>query len=266
MKKLVSLTLALLLVLTVFEGLSLAVAENVKAGKAEPKRFGIIGAMDEEIASLTEAMTEPQIRAVAGMDFYEGTLDGVDVVIVKCGVGKVNAASCAQILIDLFGVDRIINTGVAGSLDARIDIGDIVVSTEAVQHDMDATALGFAPGEIPYDDVSVFPADDAMRRDAVEAVGAVAPEIQAFEGRVCSGDQFIASRKQKEAIISEFGGMCCEMEGAAIAQVCHLNGTPFVIIRAISDKADDSEEMSYMEFEQAAAERCAAITRYMIAH
>lgn len=266
MKKLISLTLVLLLALTVFGCLSLAIAENADAGKTEQKSFGIIGAMDEEIASLAEALTEPQVKTIAGMDFYAGMLDGVDVVIVKCGVGKVNAASCAQILIDVFGVDRIINTGVAGSLDARIDIGDIVVSTEAVQHDMDVTALGFAPGEIPYSDVSVFPADDAMRRDAVEAVGAVAPEIQVFEGSVCSGDQFIASREQKEAIIGEFGGMCCEMEGAAIAQVCHLNGTPFVIIRAISDKADDSEEMSYIEFEQAAAERCAAVTRYMIAH
>ncbi len=266
MKKLISLALVLLLALPVFGCLPLAVAENAEAVEAESKRFGIIGAMDEEVASLTEAMTEPQIRTVAGMDFYEGTLDGANAVIVKCGVGKVNASSCAQILIDVFGVDRVINTGVAGSLDAQIDIGDIVVSTEAVQHDMDATALGFARGEIPYSDTSIFPADEEMRRSAVEAVGAVAPEIHAFEGRVCSGDQFIASHEQKESIIATVGGMCCEMEGAAIAQVCHLNGTPFVIIRAISDKADDSEEMSYMEFEQAAAERCVAVTRYMIAH
>lgn len=266
MKKFVSLTLAMLLAMTAFGCLSLAAAENADAGNSESKRIGIIGAMDEEIASLTEALTERKIRTVAGMDFYEGTLDGVDVVIVKCGVGKVNAASCAQILIDVFEVDQIINTGVAGSLDARIDIGDIVVSTEAVQHDLDVTALGFARGEIPYSDESVFPADEEMRRRAVRAVGVVAPEIKVFEGRVCSGDQFIASRAQKEAIVSEFGGMCCEMEGAAIAQVCHLNGIPFVIIRAISDKADESEEMSYVEFEQNAAERCAAITRYVIAH
>ena len=105
-----------------------------------------------------------------------------------------------------------------------------------------------------------------MRASAVEAVKAVAPAVHAFEGRVCSGDQFIASREQKESILSSVGGLCCEMEGAAIAQVCSLNGTPFVIIRAISDKADDSEEMSYVEFVQAAAENCAAITRYMIAH
>ena len=229
-------------------------------------KTGIIGAMDEEVASLKDALAEVNIKTIAGMEFYEGKLDGKDVVVVKCSVGKVNAAACAQILISVFGVDRIINTGVAGSLDADIDIGDIVVSTDAVQHDMDVTVLGFARGEIPYSNQSVFLADEEMRKSAVQAVRETAPDIHVFEGRVCSGDQFIASREQKEAIISGFGGLCCEMEGAAIAQVCCLNARPFVIIRAISDKADDSEEMSYVEFEKAAAERCAAVTRYMVTH
>ena len=239
------------------------------AGGAEtsnPVKTGIIGAMDEEVASLIDALTDDNIKTIAGMAFHEGKLDGKDVVVVKCSVGKVNAAACAQILISVFDVDRIINTGVAGSLNADIDIGDIVVSTDAVQHDMDVTALGFAKGEIPYTNQSAFPADEAMRRSAVQAVQEAAPDIHVFEGRVCSGDQFIASHEQKDAIISEFGGMCCEMEGAAIAQVCCLNGTPYVIIRAISDKADDSEEVSYVVFEKAAAELCAAVTRYMITH
>ena len=237
-----------------------------ETGAKETVKTGIIGAMDEEVDSLKEALEEKETTIIAGMEFCEGKLDGADVVVVKCSVGKVNAAACTQILIDRFGVDRIINTGVAGSLDAAIDIGDIVVSTEAVQHDMDVTPLGYARGEIPYCEKSVFPADEEMRASAVEAVKAAAPEVHAFEGRVCSGDQFIASREQKEAILSSVGGLCCEMEGAAIAQVCSLNGIPFVIIRAISDKADDSEEMSYVEFVQVAAENCAAITRYMIAH
>lgn len=229
----------------------------------ETAKTGIIGAMDEEVNSLKEALDEKKISTFAGMEFCEGRLDGATVVVVKSSVGKVNAAACTQILIDRFGVDRIINTGVAGSLDDAIAIGDIVISTEAVQHDMDVTPLGYARGEIP-DCESVFPADEEMRTSAVEAVRAAAPEVHAFEGRVCSGDQFIATPEQKESILSSVGGLCCEMEGAAIAQVCSLNGTPFVIIRAISDKADDSEEMSYVEFEQAAAENCAAITRYMI--
>jgi len=256
-----SLIAALATLMMVFTGPCCA-----RAGASPSPKTGIIGAMEEEVASLIEAMTDDRVSVIAGMAFHEGKLDGADAVVVKCSVGKVNAASCAQLLISVFGVDRIINTGVAGSLDADIDIGDIVVSTEAVQHDMDATPLGYARGEIPYSEMSVFPADEAMRKSAVQAVTAVAPDIHVFEGRVCSGDQFIASHEQKEAIVSEFGGLCCEMEGAAIAQVCCLNGTPYVIIRAISDKADDSEEVSYTEFERAAAGHCAAITRAMIAY
>ena len=237
-----------------------------EASADRPVKTGIIGAMDEEVDELKTAMTETNITQIARAEFYEGKLDGQDVVVVKCNVGKVNAAVCTQIMIDVFGVDRIINTGVAGSLDAEIDIGDIVVSTDAVQHDMDVTVLGYARGEIPGSGQFTFPADEEMRKSAVKAVEELAPDIHVFEGRVCSGDQFIASHQQKESIIAEFSGLCCEMEGAAIAQVCCLNDIPFVIIRAISDKADDSEEMSYMEFEHAAAERCARITRYMISH
>ncbi len=160
----------------------------------------------------------------------------------------------------------IINTGVAGSLDAAIDIGDIVVSTDAVQHDFDLTPLGYAPGELDGLGSPSLPADETMRRSAVKAVGECAPEVHVFEGRVCTGDQFISSAEQKEAILSQFGGLCCEMEGGAIAQICCQNNVPFVIIRAISDKADGSAEMNYTEFEQAAAIRCAAITRYMVSH
>ena len=262
MKKIISLFMAAMLVMFLAAFTCIGFAET---SENKSVKTGIIGAMDDEVAALKEALTEENIKTVAGMEFHEGKLNGKEVVVVKCSVGKVNAAACAQILISVFGVDRIINTGVAGSLDAQIDIGDIVVSTDAVQHDMDVTALGFARGEIPYSNQFAFPADEEMRKSAVQAVKEAAPDIHVFEGRVCSGDQFIASREQKEAILAAVGGMCCEMEGAAIAQVCSLNGTPFVIIRAISDKADDSEEMSYMEFEQAAAERCAAIVRYMIA-
>ena len=226
---------------------------------------GIIGAMDEEVASLKAAMTDTHISTAAGMEFCEGRLDGCEVIVAQCSYGKVNAGVCAQLLIRVFGAERVINTGVAGSLDARIDIGDIVVSTDAVQHDFDITPLGFVPGEIPPIGTS-FPADEEMRKSAVRAVKESAPEVKVFEGRICTGDSFIASREKKQAILSGFGGLCCEMEGGAIAQVCRLNNIPFVIIRAISDKADDSEEMSFMEFAAAAAARCAAITRFMLTH
>ena len=240
-----------------------AAEENHATGR---KVIGIIGAMDEEVASLKSAIRDPQTAVVAGMEFCSGKLDGADAVVVQCGIGKVNAGICAHTLIHQFGCTEVINTGVAGSLDRRINLGDIVVSTDSVQHDFTVEALGFAKGEIPYTGLYAFPADAAMRKAAVEAARASAPEVRVFEGRVCSGDQFIASKEQKEKIISDFGGLCCEMEGAAIAQACCLNSTPFVIIRAISDKADDSEEMNYELFMAEAAVRCASIVRYMIAH
>jgi len=258
LRTVLSLLLAALLIVAAFPDCNTRAESSVKTG--------IIGAMDEEVDSLKKAVSDAKTRSIGGMEFCEGTLDGQNVVIVKCGVGKVNAGNCAQLLISVFGVTRIINTGVAGSLDASIDIGDIVVSTDAVQHDFDLTPMGYAPGAL-YETGSPFlPADASMRESAVNAVRQCAPEVHVFEGRVCTGDQFIASAEKKEAIIAVFGGLCCEMEGGAIAQICCQNEVPFVIIRAISDKADGSAEMDYPEFEHAAAVRCAAITRYMITH
>lgn len=228
--------------------------------------IGIIGAMKEEVTALREEIQNPQVSVIAGMEFCRGTLDGTDVIIVQCGFGKVNAGICAHTLISIFGCTKIINTGVAGSLDERIDIGDIVVSTDAVQHDFTVEALGFRKGEIPYTGLYAFPADETLRRAAAEAAHAAAPEAHVYEGRVCSGDQFIASKEQKERIVNDFGGLCCEMEGAAIAQACYLSGTPFVIIRAISDKADNSADMNYEQFVEIAAARCTAIVRHMVTH
>ena len=224
---------------------------------------GIIGAMPDEVASLKEAMDIEEIRTVADMDFCRGSLDGQSVVVVQCGIGKVNAGVCTQILISMFGASRIINTGVAGSLDNAIDIGDIVVSTDAVQHDFDVSPIGFHKGEIPYTGLYAFPADEDLRKAAASAAS-LEEDIKVFEGRVCSGDQFIASKEQKTRISSDFQGMCCEMEGGAIAHICSLNHVPFVIIRAISDKADDSEELSYEKFEAAAAARCSRIVSRMM--
>ena len=259
MKKSICLILSLLLLVLVTGGCS-------NAGETTSKKIGVIGAMEEEVNSLKEALTDSQTTTIAGMEFCEGKLGDKDVVIVQCGMGKVNAGICAHTLINRFGCSKIINTGVAGSLDNQIDIGDIVVSVDACQHDFTVEAIGFEKGEIPYTGLSAFPADETMRKEAVEAVKTVAPDIQVFEGRVCTGDQFIASKEQKELIKSDFGGMCCEMEGGAIAQACYLNDTPFVIIRAISDKADDSEEENYEVFKGKAAEHCASVVRYMISH
>ena len=235
----------------------------IKLIKKEEK-IGIIGAMDVEVDALKKAADIKNITKIAAMEFCEGTLGGKSVVIVKCGMGKVNAGICANTLINDFNCTKIINTGVAGSLDSRIDIGDFVISTDAVQHDFTVEAIGFKKGEIPYTGLYAFPADETMRNSAVKAVKESAPDVNVFEGRVCSGDQFISTKAQKDRIIADFGGLCCEMEGAAIAQSCFLNSTPFVIIRAISDKPNETEFIDYKVFEAQAAARCANIVQYMV--
>jgi len=228
--------------------------------------IGIIGAMDEELSLLKDAAQISRTTVIAQMEYCEGTMDGTRVVIVKCGMGKVNAGICANTLINDFGCTKIINTGVAGSLDNQLDIGDIVVSVDAVQHDFTVEAIGFEKGEIPYTGLYAFPADEALRKLAMEAVEEIDPEIHGYEGRVCSGDQFISTREQKDVILSNFGGMCCEMEGAAIAQACYLNDTPFVVIRAISDKADGSSSVEFETFTESAAVNCAKVVQYIVAN
>lgn len=217
-------------------------------------KLGIIGAMEEEVAQLKEKMTDLTITTKAGMDFYDGLLLGKAVTIVRSGIGKVNAGCCTQILADLFSVDCVINTGIAGSLDAAIDIGDIVLCTDAVQHDMDAVAFGYDLGVIPRMPVSFFPADETLRAAAKTICERVNPEIKVHEGRVATGDQFIADKAKKDFIVNNFQARCTEMEGAAIAQAAYNNNLPFLIIRAISDKADNSAQMDYPTFEKQAIE------------
>ena len=211
--------------------------------------LGIIGAMDEEILEIKNALTDVSVETVTGMDFYRGKVNGKEVVVVRSGIGKVNAAVCSQVLVDRFGVEAIVNTGIAGSLRAEINIGDIVLSTDSVQHDMDATGFGYPAGQIPRMDTFAFPADEKLLNLAKECCARVNPDIQTFTGRVVSGDQFISDKGKKQWLTETFDGSCTEMEGAAIAQVCYLNHIGCLIIRAISDKADDSANMDYQEFE-----------------
>ena len=221
-------------------------------------KLGIIGAMQVEVEILLGVMENKTTRTIAGSVFYEGTLEQLPAVIVQCGVGKVNAAICAQMLCDLFAVTHIVNTGIAGSLNAELDIGDLVVSSDAMYHDMDAVHFGYAFGKVPGMDTVAFPADKAMIDYAFAAAEAVNPGHTRI-GRVASGDQFVAEKAVKERIIANTQGLCTEMEGAAIAQTAYRNGVPFVILRAISDKADDSADMDYPTFERIAAHRCAAV-------
>lgn len=234
---------------------------NTKQSKL---KIGIIGAIKSEVDTLKEAMTIFRKKTKASMEFCEGRLGKTDVVIVQSGMGKVNAGICAQILVDDFEVTHIINTGVAGSLSNRLDIGDIVISKDAVQHDFTVEAIGFKKGEIPYTGLVSFKADDTLRQKALEAVKTALPNIRGIEGRICTGDQFISSKEAKDRIIKDFGGICVEMEGAAVAQVCYENHIPYVVLRAISDKADGGAPMSYDEFEQTAAMNSSRLVYYMI--
>ena len=221
-------------------------------------KLGIIGAMEQEVETLLAQMTEKTCKERAGSHFYEGKLEGTEAVVVRCGIGKVNAALCAQILCDVFGVTHIVNTGIAGSLSNRLDIGDLVISRDAMYHDFDCCHFGYEAGQVPGLPTA-FAADENLICLAQKAVEQVHPGHSKL-GRVASGDQFVSSDEQKRRIIAVTGALCTEMEGAAIAHTAFRNGVPFVILRAISDKADNSVQMDYPAFEQQAAHRCAAVT------
>lgn len=230
-------------------------------------RIGIIGAMDVEVDHLKAELADARAERVAGTEFVAGRLGEKDVVVARCGIGKVNAGICAQVLADHFGCTHLINTGIAGSLDAsRLDIGDLVVSTDCVEHDFSVGPLGYAPGLIPGRERAEFVADAALREAALAAAAAVAPEVRALPGRVASGDQFVAAEGERARIVEQFGALCCEMEGAAIAQAAEANGVPFVVVRAISDKpGTEGQATDYATFERASAERCAKIVERMVA-
>ena len=226
--------------------------------------IGIIAAMNVEMDGLRAHMESPISETVSGVTFVRGIIEGREVVTAVCGIGKVFAALCAQTMILRYAPEAIINTGVAGSLDASLDIGDILVSTDAVHHDMDVTNLGYAYGEVPGMGVIAFPADPTLRAAAVKAVRTSDLGVNVVEGRVASGDQFVCRQDQKDRIAQTFQASCCEMEGASIAHACYLANVPFVVVRAISDKADGSSSVEYPTFERKAAHDCARIVRAMV--
>ncbi|BBI34566.1 5'-methylthioadenosine/adenosylhomocysteine nucleosidase [Cohnella abietis] len=225
--------------------------------------IGIIGAMQEEIKLLLAKLDNKASEQHAGITYYRGEFEGRKVVITRSGVGKVNAAVCTQVLIDRFGADAVIFTGVAGAVDPTLNIGDIVISSSSLQHDVDATPLGFPRGTIPYQDVSEYPADSRLIQLAEEAGQRVFPG-RCITGKVLSGDQFIADRAIVKGLYEELGGACTEMEGASVAQVCFMNDIPHVIIRSMSDKADGSADVNFAEFTIEAANRSFAIVDEMI--
>lgn len=227
-------------------------------------KLGIIGAMDLETELLKAEMEVTGIREVAGMSYFSGTLHGKSVVVVTCGVGKVNAAACTQILISEFKVDAVVNTGVSGAIHGDLEVGDIVVSTDCMEHDFDCTGFGYEPGIIPRLENSVFKADERLVNLAYEASLTAVSKYKIYKGRIVSGDQFVSSMERKQFIEENFGAHTTEMEGASIAHVCELSKVPFVIIRAMSDKADGSAHVSFDDFAKEAAENSSQIVMNML--
>lgn len=215
--------------------------------------IGIIGAMDEEVDILVDIMDIKETIEKASLKFYKGKIAKKEVVLVRCGIGKVNSALCAQILISEFNVDAVVNTGVAGALNNELDVFDIVISTDAIQYDFDTTVFGHKKGEIPRMESSVFVADEKLVNLAYESSKEQVKNHKILKGRVVTGDRFISSKELKDELVNEFDAYCGEMEGASIAHVCYLNKVPFVIIRAMSDKADGSADVTYEEFVKDAA-------------
>lgn len=227
--------------------------------------FGIICAMESEAAPLREAMTIKEELEISGLIYAVGTLMGQQVVLVQCGIGKVNAALCAEAMCTFFEVDYLINSGVAGTPRSEVKQGDIVISTQAVHHDMDVTGLGYAMGEVPDMDITYFEADSTLIRLAREAATVCDLEgVSIFEGTIASGDQFIDSAEKTAPIVANFDPYAVEMEGAAMAHVAHVNQVPFVIIRAISDNADGNAPLSYPEFLPIAAHNSCAVMKTML--
>lgn len=225
--------------------------------------IGIIAAMAEELEILLKDVTLEEKTEKANMTFHKGKLYGKDVVTVVCGIGKVNSAICTQILASEYKVDRIINVGVAGGIGKDIYPGDIVVAENLVQHDMDTTAFGDKMGQIPRLDTFDFKCNEEMVSIAKKACESI-PELNSFTGRIVSGDQFIANIEKIQWLDKEFGAISCEMEGASIAQVCYLNSIPFVVIRSISDNANNGAHMDYQKFIPVAVKNSTRILKQML--
>lgn len=226
-------------------------------------KIGIIGAMTEEVSSLIADMNIKNKVTKATMEFNEGTIYEKEVVIVVSGIGKVNAAICTQILVDDFKVDAVINVGIAGGIGDNIYPGDVVIGTDLVQHDMEAVKFGYDYGQIPRMDVFSFKCDEGLVKTAEEACKEI-KDINIFKGRIVSGDQFVADVDKIRWLKSQFGAISCEMEGASIAHVAYLNNLKFVIIRSISDNADNGAHMDYDKFEALAVKNSNKILRSML--
>lgn len=219
-------------------------------------KLGIIGAMDIEVQTILHQCQSLREHEIGRFKIYTGKINNQEVVVMKCGIGKVHAAIGTQLLVDRFGVDKMLNTGIAGGLNPSLKVGDIVVSTKVAHHDVDVMNFGYAKGQVPQLPLW-FEADKEM----IHWVQTIR-SLQA--GPIVSGDQFIREETVKKKLWEDFKPLCVEMEGSAIAQTCYLNQVPFVIIRAISDQADHQSSLTYEQFEEQAARDCAKLVLALV--
>jgi adenosylhomocysteine nucleosidase len=220
---------------------------------------GIIGAMRAEVEEILAGMTEESCHTISGIAYHTGKIDGIDCVVAQCGVGKVAAAVCAQTMILRYAPSAVVNVGVAGGIGPGVHIGDIVVSSGLVQHDMDTSAVGDEKGLISGLNLVVIPATKTLAEKTALAAGHLCGREHVHTGIIATGDQFINDGARLKQIRAEFGACACEMEGGSIAQVCYLNGVDFVVIRAVSDNADETAAVSYGEFLQKSAHTAAEL-------
>ena len=219
--------------------------------------YGIIGAMEPEIEALLKLLQNKKEETKFGLTFYLGKLKNYEVVIVKCGVGKVNAGRTTQVLISEYSPKYIINTGIGGGLYQKLKIGDIVISTDLIQHDFDVTFLGYAKGYMCTGENNKEPtkyiADKELSEKIKKVLEKVGGDRTLYCGRILTGDMFVSSKEKREELVKDFDGYCCEMEGAAIAQVASLNKVPFTVVRVISDLPSGKGPEDYNSFELEAA-------------
>ena len=225
--------------------------------------LGIIAAMSEELEILLKDMQLDSSTTKAGMTFNKGKLWSNEVIAVVCGIGKVNAAVCTQILVSEFNVDKVINVGVAGGIGKDICPGDVVIATNLVEHDMDTTAFGDPHGQVPRMDTFDFKCDSSLIESANSACKKVGG-FNTFTGRIVSGDVFVADVEKIKWLEKEFNALSCEMEGASIAHVCYLNNIPVVVIRSISDNANNGAHMDFEKFTPIAVKNSTSILKEML--
>ena len=219
----------------------------------EKQPIGIIGAMSVEIDALLDQMKEKEQQAISSLIFYRGLLNDVDCVVAKCGPGKVNAAVCAQAMIMQYHPRLLINSGVAGGIAPQLAVGDFVIADFCIQHDCDTTALGDPPGLISGINLVKVPCNDkaaSILKETAESIYGAA-----YIGTIATGDSFVNSSEKSQALYAQFGAAACEMEGGSIAHVCYMNNVPVAVLRAISDKGDDTSDIDYPTFVHMAAEK-----------